>query len=436
MSLRKINRERDKKHKFSIGSKSHFSKLKKGSHNQAPAPESNESDGYIHPKKVYVEGEGLSQNLKMILVIAIIAVAVVGIELILWAGDQDAGPNTQSNLNSTDNSSSNDTPLVNLTLLESEDDYVAPKADLLASSIELSPEELSEGEVVSITAEFENNGELDAENVSLNIYAGGTEIYSEIVTIRSGEKTEIETSWISEGEGSKTIKAEADPGDNIDESDEGNNEKSDSISIEKSIFLDSSDEFTYRGRILELGDIYAIKKLISNDNDAYCGEDMNIFSLSKKDSHHYYLDVHTSIYRKTNYAGNEALLLADGSCNWNGGSNIISGTAGHVFNGPLMGLGLGFEGSKLVVKDQNGKEASVSSGDSAVKSITPIGIKIADWPEDELNLYTTSKANGLFPEEFYIIEGGRRIYLYPLAWNPATKEAKVAVGYQFEITTG
>jgi hypothetical protein len=73
--------------------------------------------------------------------------------------------------------------------------------------------------------------------------------------------------------------------------------------------------------------------------------------------------------------------------------------------------------------------------DNSIDSVKLVGLKKAEWPGE---LKTWRVMNGpspdhLVPLNFYDVINGRHIHIYPMRWNPTSRNAQVAVWLRFKI---
>lgn len=107
------------------------------------------------------------------------------------------------------------------------------KPDLIILDISLSPSSPKNGDTVTFTVKIKNQGSENAEGFYVCYYIDGSYYAREYISsLSAGSTTTTSFTWTAES-GSHSIKAYADCYDGIDESNEGNNDKSITIEVRK-----------------------------------------------------------------------------------------------------------------------------------------------------------------------------------------------------------
>jgi PGF-pre-PGF domain-containing protein len=119
-----------------------------------------------------------------------------------------------------------------------ESDYVVVEKqtspDLVIEALTAEPANPEPGDTVTITATVRNRGTEKSEETDLAYYIGGTRTGERIIPgIEPGSSSLISFAWTPDTVGAVDIRAQADAGDKVAESDEGNNEKTVSIEVAK-----------------------------------------------------------------------------------------------------------------------------------------------------------------------------------------------------------
>ncbi len=113
---------------------------------------------------------------------------------------------------------------------------VCQQPDLIVADISFDPQDPVGGEYLIVWVDIENQGEIAVSNafeVGCYLDGGGTPYETETVSevLDPGESHSVSCSWTSAVEGLHTIEAVVDDGNATPESDEGNNERSESILV-------------------------------------------------------------------------------------------------------------------------------------------------------------------------------------------------------------
>ncbi|MCQ1536576.1 PGF-pre-PGF domain-containing protein [Methanosarcina sp. KYL-1] len=116
--------------------------------------------------------------------------------------------------------------------------YNQKSPDLVIEKITWQPENPEPEETVSITVTVKNQGTERSGETDLEYEVGGTEGEREVRELDPDSETSISFSWTPETGGTAEIRARVDPKDLVFESDEGNNEETGSIIVEKKTFPD------------------------------------------------------------------------------------------------------------------------------------------------------------------------------------------------------
>ncbi len=96
---------------------------------------------------------------------------------------------------------------------------------LTSGDIEFVPEDILEGETVTIAATVHNNGQGTGNDIEVQFFDGNFLISSENLDVIEGYDTsEVTTQWIPDTSGNHTVKVVVDPDDEIEEINEGDNE--------------------------------------------------------------------------------------------------------------------------------------------------------------------------------------------------------------------
>lgn len=369
----------------------------------------------------------VAQERKDIMIIAVIAVAVIGVVLIELSisGSQQAPP-------------TGNTSVVNQTPVNQTPQHVL-KPDLIISSLSLSSNSVTEGDSVSITAVVKNKGDADAANVTVEFLVETSHLDDETTFSLGVNKTaQMSVNWTTTGSsiGQQTISAVADPNGVVKESDESNNEKEVQIEVKKDIVTDISETFK-KMSILGLGESwYSAKYRVPPKS----GEDYVYFSLSSGITSEYYLDVAIPGFKAVKIGNTSQIEIPDSSnSSWNRRWCIrtTQDSSDCVWNGPELIITLSFKSGKLIAQDMAKAKDYIATSDSKIKDIQLAGITTAKWPEDQLKTYKVyggPEPNSFVPLEFYEIVGNK-IYIHPMRWNPRTMKAEVATGLQFRIKT-
>jgi hypothetical protein len=438
MSLREIRRETAGRkgilERLGLKRKSHFRSLRYKSsmeraHDKPPHDRPNYSPSDTSSEKSRIAPPHLSSKTKKILLIAIIAVVVIGAELLLWSG-KSAPPVVQD---------TNDAPInqTNATNSSNTTTPAQPKPDLTAPVLSLSDDTISSGESIMITAKVRNAGEVDAMNFTAKIYIDSKAIFEQTIeSLAPGEEVELLTNWTAaEDTGNLQVKVSADPDDEVAEEKENNNERTQKIEVDEKLIEDVSTEFKHQStanfNILWFSDNFRVPPT--------SGSGYTYFQLSRESSNIYYLDIAIAGFKATNTNNIYEIAVPDSSASgWNARRCIKRDESSEtcVWNGPQITLDMDFSGNKLVATDQNGQDDSVSSSDNKIEDIKLVGMKMASWP-GELKTYRPFGAPSpdyFVPTEFYEVVKDK-IYIHPLKWNPAAHEAEVTTWMRFKITT-
>ena len=104
--------------------------------------------------------------------------------------------------------------------------------DLVVVSDVRHPSKISNGEIVTISAEIKNAGDIEAREVIVTFYVDGKEVKSQTINLLSeGNSRLIPFTWQSIG-GEHELKIKVDPEDAIVEKLETNNEKTKKVDVE------------------------------------------------------------------------------------------------------------------------------------------------------------------------------------------------------------
>lgn len=106
------------------------------------------------------------------------------------------------------------------------------KPDLEIEQIS-APSSLMAGQAATVTAQVYNTGGGKAEPFAVTLYAGDTEVGTRTVaaSVYGGERETVSFSWTPAAAGTVVLKAVADSGQAVDESEEGNNERTKEVTV-------------------------------------------------------------------------------------------------------------------------------------------------------------------------------------------------------------
>jgi len=104
--------------------------------------------------------------------------------------------------------------------------------DLVVTSGIRHPSQISNGEIVTISAEIKNDGEIEAREVLVTFYVDGKEVKTQTINLLTeGSSRLIPFTWQAAG-GQHELKIKVDPENAIVEKNENNNEKSKDVNVE------------------------------------------------------------------------------------------------------------------------------------------------------------------------------------------------------------
>jgi hypothetical protein len=103
--------------------------------------------------------------------------------------------------------------------------------DLTVDSISIISTSPTEGDNIKINANIKNIGEYDASHFTVEFKLDGTFVSSKTISLAASDSTDLEFIWYNAQKDSHTIEIITDSENNISESNEGNNNKSTSISV-------------------------------------------------------------------------------------------------------------------------------------------------------------------------------------------------------------
>lgn len=314
-----------------------------------------------------------------------------------------------------------------------------PKPDLDVIDLTLEPEDLNAGEELIVTASVKNGGEANATDILVVFYVGELQIEEETIdSLGIGETAEVEVDWIviEDAMGRSKLRVSLDPDDEIEEESETNNEAEETLDVSEVLIEDISDEFKHQST----NDFTEFWFSETFRIPPASGTGYKYFQLTRDSPGVYYLDVGISGFRTTKLNLVSNIEIQDASTGgWNGGRCIKKSVSADTctWNGPQIVIALSFEGKSLVAKDGVGTTSKTTCLDNSIDEIKLVGLKRADWPEDELKTWRVTNAprpNYMVPSEFYEIIG-RKIYIHPMKWNPKSFEAEVALALRFRIIT-
>jgi|GEM_PF-2057855 len=443
MSLRKINKRTERETWKGFKVLSEFFKGLKGTriHMRAKAASSapttepqkplmSHEKRLITPKRLDKK-QAVRHDLLLILVIAAIAIAFIVFEF-MTMGNRPQEPvivnNTTTNITNNQTLPTNQTPPVIL------------KPDIALVSFTVSDKTPLTDEPVTISARFENKGNLNISETAARFYVGNTLLREEIIeNLTVGASSEINFNWtpVEEHLGQRNLKVILDPEDELDEESEVNNEEIEQVEVSLNIIKDVSSSFTFRSPTGIGGKWYSDKYALPPKG----GENFIYFQLYMQSAGVYILDVGIAGFKATK-AGLDvyAISIPDASSDgWNGGNCIREHEDGAdcVWTGPQITLSLSISKGDLIAMDTSSVKSRASTSDKRIDRIELAGMTVADWPEEELHTFKILGAdspNKFVPSNFYTIDGSK-IYIDPMIWNPVTGKARVATTLSFKITT-
>jgi hypothetical protein len=109
--------------------------------------------------------------------------------------------------------------------------------DLVIPSNIRHPSTINNGDIVTISVEVKNDGDIEARNVLVTFYVDGKEVKTQTINVLPKDSTRlIPFTWQS-SEGGHDLKIKVDPEDAIVEKYEDNNEKSKNVNVEAGSFI-------------------------------------------------------------------------------------------------------------------------------------------------------------------------------------------------------
>jgi PGF-pre-PGF domain-containing protein len=156
---------------------------------------------------------------------------------------------------------------------EPEDNGNSTVVDLVIESLSFDPENPELGQEVDIITSVKNNGDGTSEPTNLTYYIDGSRIGdSQVPEIEAGQSEQFLFSWKPETEGTVEITAKVDEQDSVPETDENNNEKTQSLSIENTGLPDLViDTFKY-AKALQAGEHEDTEISVKNQGNAASGK--------------------------------------------------------------------------------------------------------------------------------------------------------------------
>ncbi|HOW13486.1 PGF-pre-PGF domain-containing protein [Methanosarcina sp.] len=120
--------------------------------------------------------------------------------------------------------------------------------DLVMEGISWDPASPYENDSITFRVTFANRGSGASGAFTAKCYINGRELYSySLQGLEAGSNTSVTFNWVPAASGNLDIKAVVDTENQVSESDEGNNEKTESLSVKSSVSSTTSDTSTSGG---------------------------------------------------------------------------------------------------------------------------------------------------------------------------------------------
>lgn len=143
----------------------------------------------------------------------------------------------------------------------------ADETDLAVTELAADPSQPMEGDDVSLSATVENQGNVTSNESSLRFFVNGTALGGDVTVpaLAPGENATVDSANWSAVEGDHTIRALADPDDNVTESNETNNDQRGKLTVAPDEADLLVDDITHDPAAPEPGDNTTFTATIAND---------------------------------------------------------------------------------------------------------------------------------------------------------------------------